>query len=71
MSSADLLEVEGVIVKQHANQRFTVQLETGQNVEAYLTGRMSKAFIRVVPGDAVVVALSPYNVTLGRIVKRL
>ncbi|MGC4001831.1 MAG: translation initiation factor IF-1 [Pirellulales bacterium] len=64
------LELEGVVVKALANTNFHVQLDAGHLVTAYVAGRMRKNFIRIVPGDRVRVALSPYDLTKGRIVFR-
>ena len=66
----DAIEVEGVVTEALANTRFRVQLETGHKIIAHVAGKMRKHFIRIVPGDKVRVALSPYDLTRGRIIYR-
>jgi translation initiation factor IF-1 len=66
----EALEMEGVVLQALANTSFHVQLNGGHIVTAYVAGRMRKNFIRIVPGDKVKVALSPYDLTKGRIVFR-
>ncbi len=50
--------------------RFKVKLENGQEILAYVSGRMRKFFIRILPGDRVTVELSPYDMSKGRITYR-
>ena len=50
--------------------RFMVELENGQQILAYISGRMRKFYIRILPGDKVKVELSPYDMSKGRIVYR-
>jgi translation initiation factor IF-1 len=64
------LEVEGVVVEALPNTQFTVELENGHQVLAYLSGKMRKRYIRVLLGDRVRVELSPYDFTRGRITWR-
>lgn len=66
----DALSVEGKIVDALPNAMFTVELENGHNVLGHLGGKMRKNYIRVLPGDRVVVELSPYDLTRGRITFR-
>ena len=66
----EALEMDGVVMKALANTSFHVQLEGGHMVTANVAGRMRKNFIRIVPGDKVKVALSPYDLTKGRITFR-
>lgn len=70
MASADLIEVPGVIVDQFANGKFTVRLDSGQQVTGYVTGKMRRHNIRCVVADRVVLQLSPLNPAMGRIVFR-
>ena len=63
-------EVEGTIVEALPNTMFRVQLDNGHEVLAYLSGKMRKYYIRVLLGDRVVVELSPYDLTRGRITYR-
>ncbi len=64
------LEVEGVVTEAFANTRFRVEIEGGHMVTAHVAGKIRKNFIRIVPGDKVRVALSPYDLTRGRITYR-
>ena len=64
------LEVTGTVVEALPNAMFRVDLETGQRVLAYLSGRMRRFYIRVLLGDRVKVELSPYDLEKGRIVYR-
>ena len=66
----DAIAVEGVVVDALPNAMFTVKLENGHQVLGHLGGRMRKNYIRVLPGDRVVVELSPYDLTRGRITFR-
>jgi len=66
----DAIEVEGTIVEQLPNTTFRVELANGHRLLAYISGKMRKHFIRIILGDKVTVALSPYDLTRGRIVYR-
>lgn len=68
---ADAIEVEGTIVEQLPNTTFRVELVNGHRLLAYTSGKMRKHFIRILLGDRVTVALSPYDLNRGRIVYRL
>ena len=70
MAKEDLIETEGEGVVAHPNARFTVKLDNGHETLAYLSGKMRKAFIKVVPRDRVKLELSPYDLNRGRIVFR-
>ena len=64
------LEVTGTVVEALPNATFRVDLDTGQKVLAYLSGRMRRYYIKVLLGDRVRVELSPYDLQKGRIVYR-
>ncbi len=66
----DALAVEGRVVDALPNAMFTVELDNGHNVLGHLGGKMRKNYIRVLPGDRVIVELSPYDLTRGRITFR-
>ncbi len=67
----DPIEVEGKVKESLPNTTFKVELEqTGAVILAHLSGKMRKNFIKIVPGDKVKVALSPYDLTRGRIIYR-
>jgi translation initiation factor IF-1 len=67
---SDAIEVEGTVVEPLPNAMFRVQLETGHKVLAHISGKMRMNFIRILPGDRVMVELSPYDLTRGRIIYR-
>lgn len=69
-SSEDAIEVEGTVLEQLRNATFRVELGNGHRVLAQIAGKMRKFRIRIMPGDKVVVALSPYDLSRGRIVYR-
>ncbi len=64
------IEVEGTVVEALPNTMFKVRLDNGQEILAYLSGKMRKYYIRILLGDQVRVELSPYDLTRGRIVYR-
>lgn len=64
------LEVTGSVVEALPNAMFRVDLDTGQKVLAYLSGKMRRYYIKVLLGDRVRVELSPYDLAKGRIVYR-
>lgn len=66
----DHLEVAGVVAHQSAGGHFIVALDVGPEVRATVCGRMRRYRVRVLPGDRVCVALSPYYWTHGLIVHR-
>jgi translation initiation factor IF-1 len=64
------IEVEGTVVETLPNTMFRVELDSGHEVLAYLSGKMRKYYIRVLLGDRVRLELSPYDLTRGRITYR-
>ncbi len=70
MSKEEAIEVQGVVNEALPNTQFRVELQNGHIILAHLSGKMRKHFIRIVPGDKVTVALSPYDLTRGRIIFR-
>jgi translation initiation factor IF-1 len=70
MSKDDCIEVEGTVLEPLPNAMFRVQLDNGHKVLAHVSGKMRMHFIRILPGDRVKVALSPYDLTRGRITYR-
>jgi len=63
--------LEGTVTEALPNAMFRVQLDTGHEVLAHVSGKMRVNFIRILPGDRVKVELSPYDLTRGRIIYRL
>jgi translation initiation factor IF-1 len=70
MPKEDSIEVEAKIIEPLPNAMFKVELENGQIVLAYVSGKMRMHFIKILPGDRVTVELSPYDLTKGRITYR-
>ena len=62
--------MEGTVVESLPNAMFRVELENKHKVLAHISGKMRMHFIRILPGDKVKVALSPYDLTRGRITFR-
>jgi len=67
----DLITSVGVVVESLSNDRYKVRLDNGVEVTAYPGGRLRIRHIRVLVGDRVRVALSPYDLSCGRIERRL
>lgn len=64
------IEVEGVVRESLPNASFRVELANGHRVLAHVSGKIRLHFIRILPGDRVLVELSPYDLTRGRITYR-
>lgn len=64
------IEVQGVIAENLPNAMFKIKLESGHEVLAHVSGKIRMNFIRILPGDRVLVELSPYDLTRGRILYR-
>jgi translation initiation factor IF-1 len=70
MAKDEAIEVVATVVEPLPNAMFRVELENGHEVLAHISGKMRKHFIRILPGDKVLVELSPYDLKRGRIVYR-
>lgn len=70
MPKEEAIEITGVVTTALPNAMFKVKTENGHEILAQLSGKMRKYYIRIVPGDTVVVEVSPYDLTRGRIVFR-
>ncbi|MGE5390425.1 MAG: translation initiation factor IF-1 [Deltaproteobacteria bacterium] len=70
MAKDDVIEVEGVVLEPLPNAMFRVELVNGHKVLAHISGKMRMNFIRILPGDKVMVELSPYDLSRGRIIYR-
>lgn len=70
MAKEEAIEVEGTVNEALANTQFRVELDNGHHVLAHVAGKMRKNFIRIVPGDRVLVEISPYDLNRGRIIFR-
>lgn len=68
----EAIEVEATVIEPLPNAMFRVELDSNKHqVLAHISGKMRKHFIRILPGDRVLVELSPYDLNRGRIVYRL
>ena len=70
MAKEDVIEVEGTVIEPLPNATFKVELENGHQILAHVSGKSRMHFIRILTGDKVVVQLSPYDLTKGRITYR-
>ncbi|MBM6999643.1 translation initiation factor IF-1 [bacterium] len=66
----DAIELEGTVLEPLPNAMFKVELENGHTVLAHISGKIRMNYIRILPGDRVVLELSPYDLTRGRITYR-
>ena len=70
MSKDDVIELEGTFLEKLANAMFHVELENGHKILAHISGKLRMNFIRILPGDKVLIEMSPYDLTKGRIIWR-
>jgi translation initiation factor IF-1 len=70
VAKEEAIEVEGIVREALPNTMFRVELQNKHIILAHLSGKMRKHYIRIVPGDSVKVALSPYDLNRGRIIFR-
>lgn len=70
MSKEEPIEISGIVTQALPNAMFKVKTDSGHEILAQLSGKMRKYYIRIVPGDKVVVEVSPYDLTKGRIIFR-
>lgn len=70
MSKEEAIEMEGIVIDTLPNTHFKVRLDNDHIVNAHISGRMRKNYIRILMGDRVTVQLTPYDLTKGRITFR-
>ena len=70
LSKDDVIEVEGTVLEKLPNAMFQVELENGHKILAHISGKLRMNFIRILPGDKVLVEMSPYDLAKGRIIWR-
>ncbi len=70
MAKQASIELDGTIIEALSNAMFRVELENGHIITAHISGNMRMYYIRILPGAKVKVAMSPYDLTKGRIVFR-
>jgi translation initiation factor IF-1 len=71
VAKKERIEVEGKVVERLPNTMFHVELANGHRILAHISGRMRKHYIKILPGDRVLVELSPYDLSRGRVTYRL
>jgi len=70
MAKEEPIKIEAVVKEALPNAMFRVQIEGGHEVMAHVSGKMRMHFIRILPGDKVMIEVSPYDLSKGRIVYR-
>ncbi|MDD5287668.1 MAG: translation initiation factor IF-1 [Dehalococcoidales bacterium] len=70
MAKKETIEVEGVVAESLPNAMFRVELANGHKVLAHISGKMRVNYIRILPGDRVLIELSPYDLSRGRVTYR-
>lgn len=71
MKKKNTIELKGVVQESLPNATFKVKLENNHNIIAHISGKIRKNYIRILTGDTVVVEISPYDLTKGRIIYRI
>lgn len=71
MAKKDMIRFEGEVLETLPSTTFRVKLDNGHEVLAHISGKMRVHYIRLLPGDRVILEMSPYDLTKGRIVQRL
>jgi translation initiation factor IF-1 len=71
MAKKEAIEVEGTVVEPLPNGMFRVELASGHKVLAHISGKIRMHYIKILPGDKVLIELSPYDLNRGRITYRL
>ena len=67
----ELIKLEGEVIENLPSTTFKVRLDNGHEILAHISGRMRVNYIRLISGDRVIVEMSPYDLTKGRITQRL
>ncbi len=70
MPKKETIEVEGTVIESLPNAMFRVELANGHSVLAHISGKIRMHYIRILPGDKVLIELSPYDLSRGRITYR-
>ena len=70
MAKSEAIEVEGVVLEKLPNAMFKVEIEGGHVILAQISGKLRMNYIKILPGDKVTLALSPYDLSKGRIIWR-
>ena len=70
MAKSEAIEVEGVVLEKLPNAMFKIEIEGGHVILAHISGKLRMNYIKILPGDKVTLALSPYDLSKGRIIWR-
>lgn len=70
MAKSEAIEVEGIVLEKLPNAMFKVEIEGGHEILAHISGKLRMNYIKILPGDKVTLALSPYDLSKGRIIWR-
>ena len=70
MAKSEAIEVEGVVLEKLPNAMFKVEIQGGHVILAHISGKLRMNYIKILPGDKVTLALSPYDLSKGRIIWR-
>ncbi|HIH2762543.1 MAG TPA: translation initiation factor IF-1 [Candidatus Azoamicus sp. MARI] len=70
MKKNGIMEFKGIVIESLPNATFKVKLENEHVINAHISGRMRKNYIRILTGDSVIVEISPYDLSKGRIIYR-
>ena len=70
MAKSEAIEVEGVVLEKLPNDMFKVEIEGGHVILDHISGKLRMNYIKILPGDKVTLALSPYDLSKGRIIWR-
>ena len=70
MNKSDYVEAEGIVLEAMPNRTFKVKLDNGYEITAHISGKLRMNYIKILPGDKVILEISPYDLTKGRIIWR-
>jgi translation initiation factor IF-1 len=70
MAKEEHIEMQGIVIESLPNTTFRVKLDNGHSIIAHISGKMRKNYIRILTGDAVIVEMTPYDLSKGRITYR-
>ncbi|MCK4592320.1 translation initiation factor IF-1 [Candidatus Parcubacteria bacterium] len=70
MFMKEIVQVEGVVIETLPGTKFKVKIDEGHELLAHISGKMRMNYIKILPGDNVIIEMSPYDLTKGRIVRR-
>ncbi|MDR3647363.1 MAG: translation initiation factor IF-1 [Candidatus Babeliales bacterium] len=71
MKKEEVIQIEGIVKETLPNAMFRIEIEGGHIILGHVSGKMRMNFIRILPGDRVLMELSPYDLTRGRIIRRI